>query len=201
MTSLLSQKCNERLHFHHHHHCLRLSACTTMFLETIALVLLLSLGSSTAKSMSWETTQLEDEAFFGRLLGITGSLSMSIPDGGDCVDDFDTIESLVESSKVSSDILTVRLCRDSLIKFERSIDMTDANFAMMCENNACQLDGQGRTHFFEAGPFDSGRKHMVTFDTIQFFNGNTTVRKSVAFTQTLRGGGGRSLFSNKLTDK
>lgn len=155
----------------------------TMFCRSTVLALLLGFGSSAAKPTSWDATQLdEDEQFWGRFLGIDGSMSMSIPhddDDGtvDCVNDFDTLESLVNDSKDSTEVVSIRLCKDARIMFPKSIDLTNANFVMLCENNSCRLDGQGKTSFFKAGTFDGPfSAHNVAFDTIHFFNGKTTVR-------------------------
>lgn len=139
-------------------------------------VLSLALGSAAAEKMNWDNDLLEeDESFWGRMM--LNDVSMSTPTGAVCVKDFKVLESLVEASKDSVDALSIRLCEDSIINFDEAIDMSGARFFMMCEGDSCRLDGQGKTNMFKAGNFNGPfSTHDVSFDTIQFFNGATTVR-------------------------
>jgi len=145
----------------------------------VFLVVLLTLGGSAARLSLDE----EDATFWGRALEAS-SFCMSIPTDPQCVDDFGAIVSLVETSKDSVGAVPIRLCEGSKINFNKAIDMTGAKFAMICEDESCRLDGQGKTRLFEAGNFDGPfSTHDVSFDTVAFFNGNTTVSKIVSSRQ------------------
>lgn len=150
---------------------------------SVALALLLSTRACGATKMSFFAADLleEDETFWGRLLGGTSMSTDDTVEEG-CVKYFDSIESLVEASKEASGAVSIRLCKDARVEFGRSIDMTGAKFAMTCENDSCQLDGQGKTSFFKAGEFGGpSSTHEVSFDTIHFFNGKSSVSVGIHY--------------------
>jgi len=105
------------------------------------------------------------------------------------VDDFDAIEGFVEASKQPSSSVSIGLCEGSNIKFERVTDMTGAKFDMACEGGVCEFDGQGKTHFFQAGEdvfVGPHSTHIATFDGINFVNGwNGNVRMSLSLQSSL----------------
>lgn len=156
-----------------------------MMLRKGILVVSLLFGSVAAKRIGSEASLYsEDESFWGRLLGAGSggdSFSFSITTDDDiiksCVDSFEAIEYLIQKSKVSSDRLSIRICKDARVDFVREIDLKGSKFDMFCENgNTCRLDANTKTNFFTAGAFDGPLStHDVSFDTIHFFNGKTEV--------------------------
>jgi hypothetical protein len=76
----------------------------------------------------------EDELFWGLLLQSDASSMMLTATDIDCIKDFKVLKSLIETSKDSSDTVSIHLCEDCSIikKFDQAIDMDKANFAMVC---------------------------------------------------------------------
>jgi hypothetical protein len=124
----------------------------------------------------------EDELFWGLLLQSDASSMMLTATDIDCIKDFKVLKSLIErQAKIHP-----TLCRFVFVKIVQSLrslikqsTWTKLTLPWFVVCKSCRLDGQEKAIFFTAGslcgPFST---HDVSFDTIQLFNGLSTVHQT-----------------------